>query len=52
MSTLKSGSTDEISDRLIDLSERLNTYKLNELRSKRIANESKEKEDYLTRVHN
>jgi hypothetical protein len=47
MATLKSGSTDEISDRLIELSERLNTYKLTELRSKRAANELRDKEEYL-----
>jgi hypothetical protein len=52
MLTLKTGTTDEISNKFIDISEKLSDFKLNELRARRDADESKEEREYLQRLHN
>lgn len=48
---IKTGSSDEISDRLVDMSERMSQIRLSELKSKREMNYSKEKEEYYARLH-
>lgn len=48
---MKTGSPDELSDRLVEMSERISIIRLNELRAKREASMSKEKEEYLDRVN-
>ena len=51
MRTLKSGSASEISDKLIEVSEKLSEFKLAELRALRDADENKEEKEYLNRLH-
>lgn len=47
---IKTGSSDEISDKLIEMAERMSSLRLNELKSKREAAQAKEKEEYLGRL--
>jgi Ca2+-binding EF-hand superfamily protein/chromosome segregation ATPase len=48
---LKTGSSDELGDKLIELSNKMSEVKLAELQSKRQAAQSKEKEEYLGKLH-
>lgn len=47
---IKTGSSDEISDKLVEMAERISNLRLNELKAKREALQSKEKEEYLGRL--
>lgn len=47
---IKTGSSDEISEKLIEMAERMSGLRLNELKSKREAAQAKEKEEYLSRL--
>ena len=49
---IKSGSSDELSDKLVEMAERMSGLRLNELKSKREAAQAKEKEEYLGRLRN
>ena len=48
---IKRGSSDEISDKLLEMAERMSGVRLSELKAKREAAQSKEKEEYLGRLH-
>mmetsp|Transcript_25522 Transcript_25522/g.44493 ORF Transcript_25522/g.44493 Transcript_25522/m.44493 type:complete len:2210 (+) Transcript_25522:2881-9510(+) len=48
---LRTGSSDELADKLIEMSHRMSEVKLAELQSKRLAAQAKEKEEYLGRLH-
>ena len=48
---IKKGSSDEVSDKLVEMAERMSAVRLSELKSKREAAQSKEKEEYLARLH-
>lgn len=48
---IKKGSSDEVSDKLVEMAERMSGVRLNELKAKREAAQSKEKEEYLGRLH-
>jgi calcium-binding protein CML len=47
---IKNGSSDELSDKLVEMAERMSGLRLAELKSKREAAQSKEKEEYLSRL--
>ncbi|CAG9327185.1 unnamed protein product [Blepharisma stoltei] len=48
---IKTGSSDDISDRLVEMAERMSQLRLNELKAKREMGHSKEKEEYYARIH-
>ena len=48
---MRTGSQDELSDKLVDMAEKMSGLRLGELKAKREMNQAKEKEEYLNRLH-
>jgi len=48
---VKTGSSDELSDRLIEISERLSDLRLKEMKARRKAGLAKESKEYYNKLH-